>query len=79
VVILITIKEKKMNVRTEIRAGDACYTVQSGDNLSTISKKFYGNESANNVNAIYESNRTTIGENPNLIYPEQKLYIPNLV
>ncbi|GAG89621.1 unnamed protein product [marine sediment metagenome] len=68
-----------MNVRTEIRAGDACYTVQSGDNLSTISKKFYGNESANNVNAIYESNLNTIGADKNLIYPEQKLYIPNLV
>ena len=68
-----------MKVRTEIQAGDACYTVVSGDNLSEISKKFYGNESANNVNAIYESNQTTIGTNPNLIYPGQKLYIPNLV
>jgi len=68
-----------MNVRTEIRAGDACYTVVSGDNLSEISKKFYGSESAADVNAIYESNHTTIGSNPNLIYPGQKLYIPNLV
>ena len=68
-----------MNVRTEIQAGDACYTVVSGDNLSEISKKFYGSEAAADVNAIYESNRTTIGSNPNLIYPGQKLYIPNLV
>jgi nucleoid-associated protein YgaU len=29
------------------------------------------------VNAIYQSNRTTIGSNPNLIYPGQKLYIPD--
>ncbi|MGB6422430.1 MAG: LysM peptidoglycan-binding domain-containing protein [Anaerolineales bacterium] len=68
-----------MNVRTEIRAGDACYTVKSGDNLSYIAKRFYGSESAADVNAIYESNRKTIGANPNLIYPGQKLYIPNLV
>ena len=68
-----------MNVRTEIRAGDACYTVQSGDNLSYIAKRFYGSESAADVNAIYESNRKTLGANPNLIRPGQKLYIPNLV
>ena len=68
-----------MKVRTEIQAGDACYTVQSGDNLSYISKKFYGSEAAADVNAIYESNRKTIGPNPNLIQPGQKLYIPNLV
>ena len=67
-----------MKVRTEIQAGDACYTVQSGDNLSYISKRFYGSEAAADVNAIYESNRKTIGPNPNLIYPGQKLYIPNL-
>lgn len=66
-----------MNVRTEIKAGDACYTVRSGDSLSTISQQFYGNMNADNVARIYYSNQTTIGANPNLIRPGQKLYIPD--
>jgi len=65
-----------MKIRTGMKSGAACYTVQSGDSLSTISQKFYGNMSANNVEKIYVSNQTTIGSNPNLIYPGQKLYIP---
>ena len=65
-----------MKTKTDIRAGDACYTVQSGDNLSYISRDFYGNESPDNVNRIYYSNKTTIGPNPNLIRPGQKLLIP---
>jgi nucleoid-associated protein YgaU len=66
-----------MKIRTEIQAGAACYTVQSGDSLSTISQKFYGNMSSSNVSKIYYSNMTTIGANPNLIRPGQKLYIPD--
>ena len=65
-----------MKIRTGMKSGAACYTVQSGDSLSTISQKFYGNMSADNVNKIYYSNTSTIGSNPNLIYPGQKLYIP---
>jgi nucleoid-associated protein YgaU len=59
-----------------MKSGAACYTVQSGDSLSKIATKFYGSGSANNVNKIYYSNLTTIGANPNVIYPGQKLYIP---
>jgi len=66
-----------MYVRTELKSGAACYTVVSGDNLSLISQKFYGNQSADNVNRIYYSNMATIGSNPNLITPGQKLYIPD--
>jgi nucleoid-associated protein YgaU len=65
-----------MNVRTNLQSGSACYTVQSGDSLSTIAKKFYGSASSSNVNKIYYSNMTTIGSNPNIILPGQKLYIP---
>jgi resuscitation-promoting factor RpfA len=65
-----------MNVRTNLQSGSACYTVQSGDSLSTIAKKFYGSASSSNVNKIYYSNMTTIGSNPNIIVPGQKLYIP---
>ena len=66
-----------MKIRTNVKSGDACYTVQSGDNLSYIAKRFYGNESADSVSKIYYSNQETIGPNPNLIYPGQKLYIPS--
>ena len=66
-----------MNIRTGMKSGAACYTVRSGDNLSKIANNFYGNMSASNVNRIYYSNMSTIGANPNLIYPGQKLYIPD--
>lgn len=66
-----------MYVRTDMKSGAACYTVQSGDNLSTIAQRFYGAMTPNNVNKIYYSNLTTIGPNPNLIRPGQKLFIPD--
>ena len=66
-----------MYVRTDMKSGAACYTVQSGDNLSKIAQNFYGTMSADNVNKIYYSNLTTVGPNPNLIYAGQKLYIPD--
>jgi nucleoid-associated protein YgaU len=61
-----------MKVRTHIHSGAACYVVQSGDTLSGIAAQF-----GSSVQAIYESNLTTIGSNPNLIVPGQKLYIPD--
>ena len=60
-----------------MKSGAACYTVVSGDNLSKIAQKFYGNMGADNVSKIYYSNLETIGPNPNIIYPGQKLYIPD--
>lgn len=66
-----------MNVRTDMKSGAACYTVQSGDSLSTIAQSFYGNMGTDGVNRIYYSNLNTIGNNPNYIYPGQKLYIPD--
>ncbi len=61
-----------MNVRTNLQSGAACYIVQPGDNLSKIAGLF-----GSTVQAIWESNRTTIGVNPNLIQVGQKLYIPD--
>lgn len=66
-----------MNIRTNLKSGSACYTVQSGDNLSSIAFRFYGNASADSVSKIYFSNQTTIGPNPNVIQPGQVLYIPD--
>ncbi|MDP3268830.1 MAG: peptidoglycan-binding protein LysM [Legionella sp.] len=49
------------------------YTVQKGDNLSKISKKFY-NES-NDYQKIFEANRPLLSH-PDKIYPGQVLRIP---
>jgi nucleoid-associated protein YgaU len=59
-----------------MKSGAACYTVQSGDSLSSIANQFYGNMNADSVSKVYYSNLETIGPNPNVIYPGQKLYIP---
>lgn len=50
------------------------YVVVSGDNLSKIARRFYGNESL--WPKIYAANRAVIGNNPNLIRVGQKLVIP---
>ena len=50
------------------------YTVEAGDCLWNIAKKYYGDGSQ--YTKIYEANKGTIGSNPNLIKPGQKLVIP---
>ena len=49
------------------------YTVASGDTLSKIAKKFYGN--ANAWNTIFQANKDQI-KNPDMIHPGQVLKIP---
>ncbi len=49
------------------------YTVKSGDNLSKISKEFYGD--ANKYNKIFEANRPLL-KNADDIFPGQVLRIP---
>ena len=66
-----------MKIRSNVHSGAACYSVVSGDSLSTISQKFYGNMNADSVGKVYYSNLETIGPDPNVIYPGQKLYIPD--
>lgn len=66
-----------MNIRTNLKSGSACYTVQSGDNLSFIAQRFYGNMNADSVAKIYFSNQATIGPDPNLLRPGQVLFIPD--
>ncbi len=66
-----------MNLRTNVKSGAACYTVKSGDSLSTIAYKFCGNAYPDTINRIYYSNLATIGPDSSLIKPGQKLYIPD--
>lgn len=49
------------------------YTVEKGDNLSSISKRFYGKSKY--WRQIFDANRDTI-ENPDLIYPGQTIRLP---
>ena len=49
------------------------YTVKSGDNLSKISKEFYGDP--NQYNKIFEANKPML-KDPNEIFPGQVLRIP---
>ncbi len=52
------------------------HTVASGDNLSFISKQYYG--STAHWKVIYEENKAVIGDNPNLIRVGQVFKIPRL-
>lgn len=49
------------------------YTVRSGDSLSAIAKREYGD--ASQWHRIFEANRDQI-KNPDLIHPGQQLKIP---
>ena len=51
------------------------YTVVSGDSLSKIAKKYYGNPMK--YPEIFEANKPML-TNPDKIYPGQVLRIPNL-
>lgn len=51
------------------------YTVESGDSLSKIAKKYYGDPMK--YNAIFEANQPLLSD-PNKIYPGQMLRIPKL-
>lgn len=54
--------------------GQKVYVVVSGDSLSKIAQREYGN--ANQWNRIYEANRDIL-KDPDKIFPGQKLRIPS--
>lgn len=53
----------------------ARHTVKSGETLGKIAKQYYGN--ASKYQDIFKAN-TDVLKNPDLIYPDQELIIPNL-
>lgn len=67
------------DIKADIRVADesvyARHTVASGETLGKIAKHYYGD--AMKYKEIFEAN-TDILKNPDLIYPDQELVIPNL-
>lgn len=52
------------------------YTVHSGDTLSSIAERAYGNGSQPYWMALFAAQEGTIGNDPNVIKPGQELFIP---
>lgn len=71
--------ESPSDIKADIKvADDSVYhrhTVQKGESLSKIAKHYYGDPMK--YNAIFEANTDKL-KNPDLIYPDQELIIPNL-
>ncbi|WP_019636634.1 LysM peptidoglycan-binding domain-containing protein [Paenibacillus fonticola] len=61
--------------RPDLKKTPKAYAVKSGDSLSKIAKLELGDSSK--WSAIYDLNKKTIGPNPNLIKPGQKLVMPS--
>lgn len=64
--------DDQMSVNTESEESQ-WHTVERGDTLSAIAKKFYGD--ANKYPTIFEANKPMLSD-PDKIYPGQKLRIP---
>jgi LysM repeat protein len=71
--------ENPTDIMADIKiADDSIYhrhTVKSGETLGKIAKHYYGN--AMKYKDIFKAN-SDILKNPDLIYPDQELIIPNL-
>ncbi|MBC7000060.1 LysM peptidoglycan-binding domain-containing protein [Cytophaga sp. FL35] len=71
--------ESPSDIMANITVGDtsvyARHTVKSGESLSKIAKKYYGDPMK--YKQIFDAN-TNILKNPDVIHPDQELVIPNL-
>lgn len=72
-------EETPTDIKANITVADesvyAKHTVKSGDTLGKIAKHYYGN--AGKYTAIFEANKDIL-KNPDVIFPDQELKIPNL-
>ena len=68
-------KEIVADIKVEKTDVYGYWTVKSGDSLSKIAKDVY--DDAGKYMKIYEANKDTIGPNPDIIKPGQKLVLPN--
>jgi nucleoid-associated protein YgaU len=57
---------------------DLQYRIQNGDTLSSIALNFYGHGDEDHWRPIYEANRDTIGDDPNVLKPDETITIPRL-
>lgn len=69
-----TASVKNNETRVDNTVKPSTYTVQYGDDLWNIAKKYY-NDGAKSKE-IYEANKSIIGSRPNVIYPGQVLTLP---
>ena len=71
--------ENPSDIMADIKVADTSvyhrHTVKSGETLGKIAKQYYGNPAK--YQAIFKAN-SDILKNPDLIYPDQELIIPNL-
>lgn len=71
--------ENPTDIMADIKVADesvfAHHTVESGESLSKIAKKYYGDVSK--YNAIYEANKGKL-KSADLIHPGDELVIPNI-
>ena len=71
--------ENPTDIMADIKIADESiyhrHTVKSGETLGKIAKHYYGN--AMKYKDIFKAN-SDILKNPDLIYPDQELIIPNL-
>jgi len=71
--------ENPDDIMADIKVADTSvfhrHTVQSGETLGKIAKKYYGD--ASKYQQIYQANTDKL-KSADLIYPDQELVIPNL-
>lgn len=71
--------EQPSDIEADIKVADRSvyhrHTVKKGETLGKIAKYYYGNSSK--YKEIYQANTDKL-DNPDLIYPDQELIIPNL-
>lgn len=71
--------ESPTDIEADIKVEDtsvyARHTVKKGETLGKIAKHYYGK--AGKYKEIFEANKDKL-KNPDLIYPDQELVIPNL-
>ncbi len=73
---LKSLSDRPPTEETEQPTPGAFYIVKSGDFLANIAERAYGD--GNLFTVIYEANKDTIGDDPNVIVNGQRLFIPSI-
>lgn len=64
--------------RPKASAKKKVHVVQSGETLSALAKKYYGDPGRDKWMVIYEANKAMIGEDPDMIQVGMELEIPEM-